>query len=57
MVGNGYKYINYDLIDVIGYMTIGLTVKSNFVTTFPLRLNVGSFVRIIESFSNTIKKI
>jgi len=57
VVGSGYKYINYDLIDVIGYMTIGLTVKSNFVTTFPLGLNVGSFVRIIESFSKTIKKI
>jgi hypothetical protein len=55
VVGGGYKYIHYDLIDVIGYMMIGLTIKSNFVTTFPLWLNGGSFVRIMESFSN-IKK-
>jgi hypothetical protein len=56
VVGSGYKYIYYDLTDVIGYMTIGLTIESNFVITFPLWLNVGFFVRIIESFSN-IKKI
>ncbi len=57
MVASGYKYIHYDLTNVIGYMTIGLIVDSNFVTTFPLWLNVGFFVRIIESFNNIIKNL
>jgi hypothetical protein len=55
VVGSGYKYIHYDLIDVIGYMTISLIIKPNFVTTFPLWLNGGTFVRIIESFNNIEK--
>ncbi len=34
VVGSDYKYIHYDIIDFFGYMTISLTIGSNFVTIF-----------------------
>jgi hypothetical protein len=34
VVGSGYKYIHYDLIVVVGYMIISLTIGSSFVTIF-----------------------
>ncbi len=41
---NGFKYIHYDLINVLKYLTITLIVGSTFVTTFSSCLNVGSYI-------------
>ncbi len=34
VVGNGYKYIHYNLTDVVSYMIISPIIESNFVITF-----------------------
>jgi hypothetical protein len=52
--GSAFKYIHYDLTGRCGFKTITLKISSNFVTTFPLRLNVGSFIRI-QNFAITFK--
>ncbi len=39
---SGFIYIHYDLADPLRYLTITLTIGSNFVFTFSPCLNVGS---------------
>lgn len=48
VVGSGFKYIHYDLIDPFGYLTIMLTVRFAFVTIFSPRLNFRSYVWIVN---------
>jgi hypothetical protein len=48
------KYIHYDLTHECGFKMITLTIGSNFVTTFLLRMNVGSFIHI-QNFGITFK--
>jgi hypothetical protein len=48
VLGNGFKYIHCDLTDPLGYLTITLTIGSSFVFTFSLRLNVGSFIWVLN---------
>jgi hypothetical protein len=60
VVGSGFKYIHYDLIDPFGYLTIMLTVGFAFVTTFSPRLNVGSYIRIVNfnvTFRNKFERV
>ncbi len=52
--GSDFKNIHHNLIDVCGFRTITLTIGWNFVTTFPLRLNVGSLF-YIQNFRITFK--
>jgi hypothetical protein len=44
VVGSGFKYIHYDLIDPFGYLTIMLIVGFAFVTTFSPHLNFESYI-------------
>ncbi len=45
-VYSGYKYIQCNLIDVFGYMTITFIISFGFVTTFSNMLYVSYFVRV-----------
>jgi hypothetical protein len=57
--GSGFKYIRYDLVDPIGYLIITLIIGSSFVSTFSPRLNVGSFIRVLNfeiTFKNRFKR-
>jgi hypothetical protein len=53
---SGFKYIHYDLAHPIGYLTIVLTIRSNFVYTFSTRLNVWSFIQVFN-FGVTFKNM
>jgi hypothetical protein len=56
---SGFKYIYCDLIYPFGYLTITLTIGSNFVSTFSSRLNVGSFIWVLNfkvTFINTFER-
>jgi hypothetical protein len=48
VLGSGFKYIHCDLVDPLGYSTIILTIRSNFVSTFSPHLNVGSFIWVLN---------
>jgi len=57
--GSGFKYIHCDLANPLGYLTITLIIGFNFVSTFSLRLNVGSFIRVFNfgvTFKNKFKR-
>ncbi len=46
VLGSGFNYIHYDLVNPIGYLIITLTIGSSFVFTFSLHLIMGSFIRV-----------
>jgi len=56
VLGSGFKYIHCDLVDPIGYLTIVLTIRSNFVYTFSPCLNVWSFIQVLN-FGVTFKNL
>jgi hypothetical protein len=59
VLGSGFKYIHCDLTNPLGYLTIILTIGSSFVSTFSLRLNVGSFIWVFNfgvTFQNMFKR-
>jgi hypothetical protein len=53
---SGFKHIHCDLADPIGYLTIVLSIKSNFVYTFSPHLNVWSFIQVFN-FGVTFKNV
>ncbi len=48
VLGSGFKYIHCDFVNPFGYLTIILTIRSNFVSTFSPYLNVGSFIWVLN---------
>jgi hypothetical protein len=59
VLGSGFKYIHCDLIDPIGCLTIIITTRSNFVLTISPRLNVTSFIHVLNfgvTFRNRFEK-
>jgi hypothetical protein len=59
VLGSGFKYIHCDLADPLGYLTITLTITSNFVSTLSPHLTVGSFIRVLNfrvTFINKFEK-
>ncbi len=60
VVGSGFKYIHYDLIDPFGYLTIMLIVGFAFVTTFSPHLNFESYIWIVNfnvTFRNKFERV
>jgi hypothetical protein len=56
---SGFKNIHCDSADPLGYLTTIMTIRSNFVSTSSLLLNVGSFIWVLNfrvTFINMIEK-
>lgn len=46
--GHDVKYIQYDLVYALGYLTFTLMVGSTFVIIVSPRLNVGSYIHVTK---------
>jgi hypothetical protein len=59
VLGSGFKYIHCDLVDLIRYLIIIITIGSSFVFTFYPRLIMGSFIPVLNfgvTFKNMFEK-
>jgi hypothetical protein len=59
VLGSGFKYIHCDLVNPLKYLTIIFKVGSNFVSTFSLHLNAGSFIQVLNyrvNFKNRFER-
>lgn len=54
IVGSGYKFIHYDLMDEGAFLIVTLIIRATFVTMFSPYLNVGSFIRV-QNFGVTFQ--
>ncbi len=48
VLGSGFKYIHYDIVDPLGYLIIILIVEFSFTSTFSPYINVGSFIYVFN---------